>query len=87
MSIKKNKLRNGKTITYKLKFIDSFRFMSRKLPNFVDNSSEIYKKECKECKERKRSKQYVNLSGLKVINYLANANNVKKKVKTNQLVN
>ena len=55
--------------------------MSRKLPNLVDNLSEIYKKECKGCKERKRSKQYVILSGLKVINYVANANNVKKRLK------
>ena len=29
------------TITYKIKFIDSFRFMPSKLSNFVDNLSEI----------------------------------------------
>ena len=44
---------NRKTISYKLKFIDSFRFMSTSLSSLVDNLSEIYKKECKKCKERK----------------------------------
>ena len=31
-------------ITYKLKFMDSFRFMSTSLSSIVDNLSEIYKK-------------------------------------------
>ena len=44
---------NGKLITYKLKFIDSYRFMSTSLSNLTDNLSEINKKECKSCKERK----------------------------------
>ena len=42
---------NGKIITYKLKFIDSYRFMSASLSNLVDNLSEIYDKECKKCIE------------------------------------
>ena len=43
---------NNKTITYKLKFIDSFRFMSDSLSNLVDNTSEIFKsEECKSCIE------------------------------------
>ena len=41
-------LDNGKTITYKLKITDSFRFMSTKLSDLVDNLSEIYKK-CEGC--------------------------------------
>ena len=45
----KKELDNGKTITYKLKFIDSFRFMSSKLSDLVDNISTIYNKECEEC--------------------------------------
>ena len=34
---------NGKTITCKLKFIDSFRFMSDILSKLGDNLSKIYK--------------------------------------------
>ena len=45
-----NELYNGKTITYKLKFIASFRFMSTSLSKLGDNLSEIYSKECKRCK-------------------------------------
>ena len=32
---------NGKTIAYKLRFIDSFRFMSTSLSKLVDNMSGI----------------------------------------------
>ena len=46
---------NGKTVTYRLKFIDSFRFMSTSMSSLVDNLSVIYKKECKSCKERKKN--------------------------------
>ena len=35
---------NSKKITYKLKFIDSYGFMKSKLPDLVDNLSEINKK-------------------------------------------
>ena len=38
---------NGKTTTYKLKFIDSCRFMKDSLSNLVDNLSEINNKEPK----------------------------------------
>ena len=41
--------------TYRLKFINSFRFMSISLSSLVDNLSEIYKKQCKKCKERKKA--------------------------------
>ena len=56
---------NGKTITYKLKFIDSFRFMSTSLSSLVGNLSEIHKKECKACKERRKIKSKCNFIGLK----------------------
>ena len=59
---------NGKIISYKLKFIDSFRFMSTSLSSLVDNLSEIYKKECKKFMERKKSYQNVDLLVLKIIN-------------------
>ena len=48
----KKELDNGKTVTYKLKFIDSFRFMQTSLSKLVDNLSEIYNKECKGCKSK-----------------------------------
>ena len=44
---------NGKKITYKLKLIDSYRFMSASLSNIVDNLSGVYDKECKKCMEQK----------------------------------
>ena len=46
---------NGKTITYKLKFIDSYRFMLTSLSNLVDNLSGVYEKEYKRCTERKKN--------------------------------
>ena len=45
---------NGKKITYKLKFIDSYRFTSTSLSNFVNKLSGVYDKECKRCMERKK---------------------------------
>ena len=50
MSIKKE-LENDKTITYKIKFIDSFRFMSNSLLSLVDNLSEgLHSDKCVDCK-------------------------------------
>ena len=48
-------INNGdkKTIAYKLKFIDSYRFMQNSLSELVDYASEIFNsKECKSCVER-----------------------------------
>ena len=61
----KKKYDRNKRITYRLKFIDSFRFMSTSLSSLVDNLSEIYKKECKGCKERRKIKSVCNFIGLK----------------------
>ena len=47
---------NDEIIIYKLKFIDSFRFMSASLSSLVDNLSEINKKQCKTCMERNNIK-------------------------------
>ena len=47
---------NDKTIIYKLKFVDNFRFMSASLSSLVDNLLEINKKECKTCMERNNIK-------------------------------
>ena len=47
----KKELDNGKTVTYKLKFIDSFRFMSTSLSSLVDNLSEKRRSDkCRDCK-------------------------------------
>ena len=44
---------NNKTITYKIKFIDSFRFMSDSLSNLVNNTSGIFNSiECISCIEK-----------------------------------
>ena len=43
------RLDNGEKIIYKLKFIDSFRFMPTSSSCLVDNLSEINKIECKTC--------------------------------------
>ena len=56
---------NGKKITYKLKFIDSYRFMSTSLSNLVDNLSGIYNKGCKKCMERKRIRLNCEFIGFK----------------------
>ena len=44
---------NNKTITYKIKFIDTYTLMQSKLSDLVDNLSEINNKDCKTCMERK----------------------------------
>ena len=44
---------NGKTITYKLKFIGNFRFMQILLSELVDNTSGNFNSiECKSCIEK-----------------------------------
>ena len=44
---------DGKTITHKLRFIDSFRFMPTSLSELVDNMSGIFNSiECKSCIEK-----------------------------------
>ena len=44
-------LGSNKTITYKIKFIDNFRFISSSLSSLVDNLSEgLHNDKCKDCK-------------------------------------
>ena len=51
----KKKCDDVKAITYKLRFIDSFRFMPTSLSEFVDNMSGNFNSiECKPCTENNR---------------------------------
>ena len=45
--------------SYKLKFIDSFRFMSASLPSLVDNLSEINKKNVKKRNNIKSEHKFI----------------------------
>ena len=56
---------NSKKFTYKLKFIDSYRFMSTSLSNLVDNLSGVSDKECKKSMERKKIKLNCEFIGFK----------------------
>ena len=57
---------NGKTIAYKLRFIDSFRFMSTSLSELVDNMSGIFNSiECKSCMEKIKINSECCFVGLK----------------------
>ena len=55
---------NGKTITNKLKFIDSYRFMLSKLSDLINDLSEIYSKQHRGHKERKKIKSLGDFVGL-----------------------
>ena len=45
----KRKFDNSKSVTYKIKFIDSFRFMSSSLSSLVDNLSDgLHNDKCKD---------------------------------------
>ena len=50
-------VKKKKTIAYKLKFIDSYRFMQSKLPDLIDNVSEINKQECPKCIRKNKLNQ------------------------------
>ena len=60
----KKKCDDGKTITRKLRFINSFRFMSASLSDLADNLYAIFiNKVCKKCMERKKLTQNASLMG------------------------
>ena len=74
MPVNKENDDDGKTITYKIKFIDSCGFMQSKLSDLVDNLAEINDKECKKCMERKKIRSECEFIGFKdyVMIHLAN---------------
>ena len=54
----KKKCDDGKTITYKLRFTDSFKFMPTSLLELVDNMSGHFNSiECKSCAENNRCEE------------------------------
>ena len=57
----------SKKITYKLKFIDSYRFMQSKLSEHIDNLSEINKNKFPKCMGEKKLNRNVILEGLDII--------------------
>ena len=70
--------KSGKLITYKLKFIDSYRFTPTSLSTLTDNFSEINKKECKSCKERENISincKYINHEDNRLIYKCKRCNN------------
>ena len=57
---------DDKTITHKLRFIESFRFMTASLSDLVDNMSKIFiSKVCINCKERNNINAECNFNGPK----------------------
>ena len=67
--IKKEAINNNgdkKIITYKLKFIHSFRFVSDSLSNLVDKTSKVFNsKECRSCIEKIEINSECSFAGLK----------------------
>ena len=59
------KKQNDGKITYKLKFSDSYRFVSTSLSNLADNISGVYDKECNKCMERKKIRLNCEFIGFK----------------------
>ena len=71
----KKELDNSKSITYKLKFIDSFIFMPTSLLSLVDNLSEIHNKKCRD----KNCESKCDLIGLKNNKLYYKCNECKKR--------
>ena len=69
---------SGETITYKIKFIGSCRFMPSKLSKLVNNFSETNHKDFKTCIEKKILNQNVNLLCLKIIDLIKDPKNAMK---------
>ena len=69
---------NDKTITYKIKFIDTCRFMSSKLSDLVDNLIILIIKIAKNTWKEKILDKNVNLLDLEIIDSITNVKNAMK---------
>ena len=69
--LKKEIKNKGKVIeiTYKIKFIDSFRFMSTSLSKLVDNLSESERLHNNRCVDCKSCLDYMKTKGEKLFNF------------------
>ena len=75
----KKECNDGKKITYKLRFIDSFRFISASLAEPVDNMSGTFNSiECKSCIEKIKINSECCFVGLKNNRLILDAENAKK---------
>ena len=66
----KKEIKDKKLVTYKLRFIDSSRFMSTLLASLVDNLSKVGNTNCKKCMERHKiisQYQYIKHKNNKLI--------------------
>ena len=79
---------DGNTITYKIKFVNSCRFMESKLSNLADNVSEINNKDCEICMERKKNRSECEFIMLKNnrLNYKCKECNKKSAKSVNDLI-
>ena len=79
---------DGKTITHKIKFIDTCRFMESKLSDLADNLSEVNNKDCKKCMERKKIRSECEFIGLKdnKLNYKCKESNETSAKSVNDLI-
>ena len=66
---------NGKTITYKIKFIDSCRFMPTKLSDLVDNYLKLIIRIVKHAWREKISNQNASLLVLKITDWITDVKN------------
>ena len=81
----KKELDNGKNSTYKIKFIDSFRFMSSSLSNLADNLyDELHNIKCTDCKSYL---EYIPEEGELLISNCLKCSRKHKKRFNNELIN
>ena len=84
----KKEIKDNKLVTYKLRFIDSSRFMNASLASLVDNLSEINNKDCNKCMERNKIKsecKYIGFENNRLIYKCKKCDDISTKP-TNELI-